>query len=120
MHEFDVARSILRGHDVKSEQFNERMLWTSLRTVVIQETFLSKTFQNHDSLSGAYSTFLLKNSQSAEVNSMKRKLEKMESVVESLNSKIAKFDSKVKGAEGAADKVAKGLKEFKEKMGNKK
>lgn len=108
MHDIlDVARSILRGHDVKSEQFNERMLWTSLQTVVIQETFLSKTFQNYDSRLGAYSTFLLKKSQPAEVNSMKHKLEKMESVVESLNSKIAKFGSKVKGAEGAADKVAK-------------
>ena len=53
-------------------------------------------------------------------NSMKRKLEKMKSVVESFNYKIAKFDSKIKGAEGAADKVAKGLKGFKEKMGNKK
>ena len=32
----ELATSILRGHDLKSQGFNERMLWTSLCTVVVQ------------------------------------------------------------------------------------
>jgi len=53
-HEFDVARSILRGHDVKAAGFNQIMMWTCLRTVVVQETFLAVGIANHPSLSGAY------------------------------------------------------------------
>lgn len=36
-HEFNVARSILRGHDLKAQGFIERMLWKSLRTVVVKK-----------------------------------------------------------------------------------
>ena len=104
-HEFNVARSILRGHDLKSQGFNERMLWTSLRTVVVQESFLAVGIANHSSLSGAYSKFLLKNSQSSDVAAMKRKLEKMEDKVESVNAKVTKFDVRIKAAEGAANKA---------------
>ena len=50
-HEFNVARSILRGHDLKAQGFNERMLWTSLCTVVVQESFLAVGIANHSSLS---------------------------------------------------------------------
>jgi outer membrane murein-binding lipoprotein Lpp len=105
-HEFNVARSILRGHDLKSQGFNERMLWTSLRNVVVQESFLAVGIANHSSLSGAYSKFLLKNSQSSEVVVMKRKLENMEVKVEALNAKVAKFDTRIKAAEGTANKAA--------------
>jgi hypothetical protein len=104
-HEFNVARSILRVHDLKSQGFNERMLWTSLRTIVVQESFLAVGIANHSSLSGAYSKFLLKNSQSSEVVVMKRKLENMEVKVEAVNAKVAKFDARIKAAEGTANKA---------------
>ena len=104
-HEFNVARSILRGHDLKSQGFNERMLWTSLRTVVVQESFLAVGIANHSSLSGAYSKFLLKNSQSSEVVVMKRKLENIEVKFEAMNAKVAKFDTRIKAAEGTANKA---------------
>lgn len=104
-HEFNVARSILRGHDLKSQGFNERMLWTSLRTVVVQESFLAVGIANHSSLSGAYSKFLLKNSQSSEVAGMKRKLEKMDEKVEAVAAKVTKFDGRIKAAEGTANKA---------------
>lgn len=58
------------------------------------------------SLSGAYSKFLLKNSQSSEVVAMKRKLENMEVKVEAVNAKCAKFDARIKAAEGTANKAA--------------
>ena len=70
-HEFDVARSILCGHDVTSVQFNQRMMWTSLRTIVVQETFLAKGIDNHKCLAGAYYKFLMRNSQSFQVTVMK-------------------------------------------------
>jgi len=97
-HEFNVARSIMWGHDLKSIGFNKRMLWTSLRTVVVQESFLAVGILNHSSLSGAYSKFLLKNSQSSEVADVKRKLVAMEGKVEAVNSKVAKFDTGIKAA----------------------
>ena len=114
-YEFNVARSIMREHDLKSIGFNERMLWTSLRTVVVQESFLAVAISNHSSLSGTYSKFLLKNSQSSEVADMKRKLVGMEGKVEAVNSKVAKFDTRIKAAEGAADKAVKGLAALKTK-----
>ena len=95
-HEFNVARSILRGHDLKSQGFNERILW-----VVVQESFLAVGIANHSSLSGAYSKFSLKNSQSSEVAVVKRKLEKIEDKVEA----VTKFDVRIKAAEGAANKA---------------
>jgi len=39
-HEFNVARSILRGHDLKSQGFNERMLWTSIAPSLSKNPFL--------------------------------------------------------------------------------
>ena len=96
-----MARSILRGHDQKSQGFNERMLWTSLCTFVVQESFLAVGIANHSSLSGAYSKFLLKNSQSLEVVVMKRKLENIGVKVEAVNAKVAKFEA----AEGTANKA---------------
>jgi len=56
-------------------------------------------------LSGAYSKFLLKNSQSSEVVAMKRKLENIEVKVEAVNAKVAKFDMRIKAAEGTANKA---------------
>ena len=58
-HEFDVARSVLRGHDVTAVDFNEQMMWTSLRTIAVQETFLSKGIDNLKCLTGAYYKFLM-------------------------------------------------------------
>ena len=53
-HEFDVARSILRGHDVTSVELSQQMMWTSPQTIVVQETFLAKGIANHKCLAGAY------------------------------------------------------------------
>ena len=76
---------------------------------MVQESFLAVGISNHSSLSGAYSKFHLKNSQYSEVVYMKRKLVGMEGKVKAVNSKVAKFDTRIKAAEGAADKAAKGL-----------
>ena len=76
-----------------------------MRTVVVQEYFLAVGITNHSLLSGAYSKFLLKNSQSSDVAAMKRKLEKMEDKVESVSAKVTKFDVLIKTAEGSANKA---------------
>jgi len=50
-HEFNVASSVLWGHDLKASGFNEQMLWKSLRSVVVQESFLAVLgISNHSSL----------------------------------------------------------------------
>jgi len=115
-HEFDVARSILRGHDVTSVDFNERMMWTSLRTIVVQETFLSKGIDNHKCLAGAYYKFLMRNSQSTQVTSMNKTVEKMAATNESLVKKLAAAEAKIKGAEGTADRAARAVKELERKF----
>ena len=115
-HEFDVARSILRGHDVTSGQFNQRMMWTSLRTIVVQETFLSKGIDNHKCLAGAYYKFLMRNSQSSQVSVMKKSVDKMSASNEALIKRVAATEAKLRGAEGAADKAAKAVKDLERKF----
>ena len=72
-HKFNIATSILRGHDLKAQVFNEIMLWMNLRTVMVQESFLAVGIANHSLLSGAYYKLLLKNSQSSDAVAVKRK-----------------------------------------------
>ena len=86
--------------------FNKIMLWKTLCTVVVQ-FFLAVGIANHSLLSGAYSKFLLKNSQLLEVVVMKRKLERMEVKVGAVNANLAKFDPRIKAVEGTANKAAK-------------
>ena len=119
-HEFDVARSILRGHDVTSVEFSQRMMWTSLRTIVVQETFLAKGIDNHKCLAGAYYKFLMRNSQSSQVSVMKKTVDKMAASNEALIKKVAAAEAKVRGAEGAADKAAKAVKELERKFNKQK
>ena len=115
-HEFDVARSILCGHDATSVEFSQRMMWTSLRTIVVQETFLAKGVDNHKCLVGAYYKFLMHNSQSSQVSVMKKTVDKMAASNEALIEKVAATEAKVRGAEGAADKAAKAVKELDRKF----
>ena len=117
VHEFDVARSILRGHDVTSVDFNECMMWTSLCTIVVQETFLSKRIDNHKYLAGAYYKFLMRKSQSTtQVTAMTKTVEKMAASNDALVKKLAAAEAKIKGAEGTADRAARAVKELERKL----
>ena len=114
-----MARSILQGHNVTSVDFNQRMMWTSLRTIVVQETFVSKGIDNHKCLAGPYYKFLMRNSQSTQGTSMTKKVEKMSATNEALVRKLAAAEANIKGAEGTegtADRAARAVKELERKF----
>ena len=58
--EFHDARSVSRSADYADQEgTNEKVIWTALRTISIQEDFLRVGFENHSGLSSAYSRFML-------------------------------------------------------------
>lgn len=60
--EFHVARAVCRTADYQDRAgTNEKVIWTALRTLSIQEDFLRVGFENHPGLSSAYSRFMLTN-----------------------------------------------------------
>ena len=115
-HKFDVARSLLCGYDVTSVEVSQRIMWISLRTIVVQETFLAKGIENHKCLAGAYYKFLMRNSQSSQVSVMRKTVDRMAASNEALIKKVDVTEAKVCGAEGAADKAAKAVKELERKF----
>ena len=91
-------------------------MWTSLRTIVVQETFLSKGIDNHKCLAGAYYKFLMRNSQSTQVTAMTKTVEKMAASNDALVKKLAAAETKIKGAEGTADRAARAVKDLERKL----
>ena len=77
--EFDEARSFAGAMDLTDRQLYLRMLWSSMKFVEVQETFMKVGIPNHASLSGAYCRFLIKNSKNAEVKSLKGRVKALES-----------------------------------------
>jgi len=56
-YEFETARSVLRNPDLRSQRIGVQVMWTALRTIAVQESFLRVGFKNHSSLASAYSRF---------------------------------------------------------------
>ena len=52
---------------------------------MVQEKFMEVGITNHSSLSGAYCRFLIKNSQNAEVTTLKTKVERYDSHFAKMN-----------------------------------
>ena len=87
-HEFDSARTIMSGHDLHENSYRQKLMWSALRTVGVQEQFLAAGFENHPSLAGAYYKFLLKNSQVREVVQLKKKNGDLEDAIKALEVRI--------------------------------
>lgn len=95
--EFHVARSVSRSADYADQQgTNEKVIWTALRTISIQEDFLRVGFENHAGLSSAYSRFMLTNMPNKAVT-------KLQAEMESSLKKLKSVEEGVKKVEGLAN-----------------
>ena len=118
-HEFKVARSILRGSDVLAKGFGDNLLWSNLRTVVVQEGLLAKGIKNHQSLTHAYSDFILKNLKTGDYIKLKRKFDNMEATMKDLEGKVKAYDARIRSAESIGDRSVKRIKELETKINKK-
>ena len=104
--EFSDARAQASGLDFRDANLSKRMLWVSMRVVVVQESFMEVGLANHSSLSGAYCRFLIRNSQNSEVTKLKSKVEQYDSQFAKMNQVIEELKSRVKAAESTADRAS--------------
>lgn len=76
-YEFESARAVVNNPDVSDPLVRSKVLWQSLRTLSVQESFMRVGFKNHSSLSSAYSRFLLTQYQqtAAELTKMTKELD---------------------------------------------
>lgn len=104
-YEFEAARAVITNPDDSDRNIHSKVLWQSLRTIAVQESFFRVGFKNCSSLASAYSRFLLTQYQktalelgkvSKESDTYKSKLSDLEKVVETL-------DKRVRAAEGTAN-----------------
>jgi hypothetical protein len=118
-YEFEAARAVITNPDVSDTNIHSKVLWQSLRTIAVQESFLRVGFKNHSSLASAYSRFLLMQYQktalelakvSKESDTYKNRLMELEKVVETL-------DKRVRGAEGTASAAKNAMERLSKKEG---
>ncbi len=107
--EFSEARAIAPGMDFGDDSFSIRMAWCSLKILCVQQKFMDVGIANHSTLSATYSRFLIKNSQTADIASLKKELEASRKANSKLEEKLKDLESKVKAATGAADKAAQAV-----------
>jgi hypothetical protein len=86
-NEFESARSMLHNPDLKSSRVSLQVMWTALRIIGVQESFLRVGFKNHSSLASASSVEVEKmvetfgkkfESQETDMNDLKRKFKVVE------------------------------------------
>jgi hypothetical protein len=116
-YKFEAARAVVTNPDVGDSNIQYKVLWQSLRTIAIQESFLRVGFKNHSSLASAYSRFLLTQYQKSaqelarvtkESDAYKRKFVELE-------TKLETIDKRMRAAEGTANLTKNAL----EKLANK-
>ena len=108
-YEFETARSVLRNPDLRSNKAGLQVMWTALRTISVQESFLKVGFKNHSSLASAYSRFLLTQYQtsSTELQDVKKKVSTFSSKFESQENEMNDLKRKFKVVEGTANAAHK-------------
>lgn len=84
-------------------------MWTALRTISVQESFLKVGFKNHSSLASAYLRFLLTQYQtsSTEWQDVKKKVSTFSSKFESQENEMNDLKRKFKEVEGTANAAQK-------------
>jgi len=105
-YEFETARSVLRNPDLRIEV---QVMWTALRTIAVQESFLQVGFKNHLSLASAYSHFLLTQYQTSasELQEVKKQVTAFASKFEDQDDAMADLKRNFKVAEGMANSAHK-------------
>jgi hypothetical protein len=114
-YEFEAARSIISNPDVGNPDIGSKLMWQSLRTISVQESFLRVGFKNRSSLSSAYSCFLLTQYQqtSLELNTMSKEMEIHKRKVAELSAALDTVEKRLKAAEGTANAAQNAVQKFK-------
>jgi hypothetical protein len=104
-HEFETARAVVRNPDVVDDAISSKILWQSLRTIAVQETFMRVGFKNHSSLSSAYSRFLLTQYQktAAELTRVSKEMDSCKKLCSDMTSALESLEKRLKAAEGTAN-----------------
>jgi hypothetical protein len=114
-HEFETARAVVRNPDVVDDAISTKILWQSLRTIAVQETFMRVGFKNHPSLSSAYSKFLLTQYQKSavELSRMSKELEACRKLCMDMASTVEAVEKRLKAAEGTANAAQNAIQKIK-------
>jgi hypothetical protein len=115
-YEFEAARAVITSPDVGDASIHPKVLWQSLRTISVQESFLRVGFKNHSSLASAYSRFLLTQYQrtalelakvSKEAEGYKTKLGAVTNLIEALDKRVRAAEGTANAAKNALDKIVR-------------
>jgi hypothetical protein len=113
-YEFEAARAVVNNPDVMDPSVKPRVLWQSLRTIAVQETFMRVGFKNHSSLASAYSRFLLTQYQQAagELAKLSKEFEASKRHHTDMNNAIEALEKRVRAAEGTANAAQSAVQKF--------
>jgi hypothetical protein len=114
-YEFEAARAVVNNPDVSDPSVKSRVMWQSLRTIAVQESFMRVGFKNHSSLSSAYSRFLLTQYQqsSAELVKMTKEVENNKRSFAEIKGTVDALEKRVKAAEGTANAAQNAVQKIK-------
>jgi hypothetical protein len=114
-HEFETARAVVRNPDVVDDAISTKILWQSLRTIAVQETFMRVGFKNHPSLASAYSKFLLTQYQktAVELGRVSHELDACKKLCMNMASSVEALEKRLKAAEGTANAAQNAVQKLK-------
>lgn len=114
-YEFEAARAVVNNPDVADPGVKPKILWQSLRTISVQESFMRVGFKNHSSLSSAYSRFLLTQYQltAAELAKVTKELDSNKRSFSELRGAVEGLEKRMKAAEGTANAAQNAVQKWK-------
>jgi hypothetical protein len=114
-YEFEAARAVANNPDVSDPLVKSKVLWQSLRTLSVQESFMRVGFKNHSSLSSAYSRFLLTQYQqtAAELGRVTKELESNKRSFSEVQGAVEALEKRMKAAEGTANAAQNAVQKMK-------
>lgn len=114
-HEFETARAVVRNPDVVDDAISAKIMWQSLRTIAVQETFMRVGFKNHPSLSSAYSKFLLTQYQktASDLGRVSKELEVCKKICSDMAATVEAVEKRLRAAEGTANAAQNAIQRMK-------
>jgi hypothetical protein len=118
-YEFEAARAVISSPEVGDASIHSKVLWQSLQTIAVQESFLRVGFKNHSSLASAYSRFLLTQYQKTalELAKVSKEAEIRKSKLAEVATLVDTLDKRVRAAEGTANSTKNALERLSKKEG---
>lgn len=114
-YEFETAWAVVCNSDVVDDSISTKILWQSLRTIAVQETFMRVGFKNHPSLASAYSKFLLTQYQktAGELNRVSKELDACTKICINMAAHVEAVEKRLKAAEGTANAAQNAIQKIK-------